>query len=181
VSRATEAERLVLELMRDVPDFPNPGVTFKDITPILGDGHAFSASVDAMAEVFDGAGVQRVAGIEARGFILAAPVAYRLGVSFVPIRKAGKLPWAVAREEYSLEYGTDTLEIHRDGVFPGERIAVVDDVLATGGTADAVVKLIEGLGAHVVGCSFLVELTYLGGRNRLGERPISSVVTVSEA
>jgi adenine phosphoribosyltransferase len=164
-------------LIRDIADFPSPGVTFKDITPVLADPAAFTHCIDAIAEVFAGAGIHRVAGIEARGFILAAPVAYRLGVSFVPIRKAGKLPWAVAREEYALEYGTDVLEVHRDGVFPGERIAVVDDVLATGGTADAVVKLVEGLGAHVVGCAFLLELADLGGRSRLGERPISSLLS----
>ncbi len=121
--------------------------------------------------------VDRVIGIEARGFILAAPVAYRVGASFVPIRKAGKLPWAVAREEYALEYGTDKLEIHRDAIHPGERVLVVDDVLATGGTASAAVKLVEGLGGVVVGLGFLIELAFLNGRQRLGERDIASLVT----
>jgi adenine phosphoribosyltransferase len=163
--------------IRDVPDFPTPGVVFKDLTPLLAHADAFRFAVDGIADHFAGVAVDRVIGIEARGFILAAPVAYRVGASFVPIRKAGKLPWAVAREEYALEYGTDKLEIHRDAIHPGERVLVVDDVLATGGTASAAVKLVEGLGGVVVGLGFLIELAFLNGRQRLGERDIASLVT----
>ena len=163
--------------IRDVPDFPTPGVVFKDLTPLLAHADAFRFAVDRIADHFAGVAVDRVIGIEARGFILAAPVAYRIGASFVPIRKAGKLPWAVAREEYALEYGTDKLEIHRDAIHPGERVLVVDDVLATGGTASAAVKLVEGLGGVVVGLGFLIELAFLNGRQRLGERDIASLVT----
>jgi adenine phosphoribosyltransferase len=162
--------------IRDIPDYPLPGVTFRDITPLLGSPDAFRFCVDAIADHYAGVDVDRVLGIEARGFILAAPVAYRIGASFVPIRKAGKLPWAVAREEYALEYGTDKLEIHRDAIHPGERVLVVDDVLATGGTASAAVKLVEGLGGVVVGLGFLIELAFLNGRQRLGERDIASLV-----
>ena len=162
--------------IRDVPDFPTPGVVFKDLTPLLAHADAFRFAVDAIADHFAGVAVDRVIGIEARGFILAAPVAYRIGASFVPVRKAGKLPWAVAREEYALEYGTDKLEIHRDAIHPGERVLVVDDVLATGGTASAAVRLVEGLGGVVVGLGFLIELAFLDGRQRLGERDIASLV-----
>ncbi len=166
--------------IRDIPDFPRPGVVFKDLTPLLGHPDAFRFAVDAIADHFAGVPIDRVVGIEARGFILAAPVAYRCGAAFVPIRKAGKLPWAVAREEYSLEYGTDKLEIHRDAVHPGERVLVVDDVLATGGTASAAVRLVEGLGAVVVGLAFLIELGFLQGRRLLGEREIVSLLTYEE-
>jgi adenine phosphoribosyltransferase len=163
--------------IRDVADFPQPGVVFKDLTPLLGHADAFRFAIDAIADHFAGVAIDRVIGIEARGFILAAPVAYRVGAAFAPIRKAGKLPWAVAREEYALEYGTDKLEIHRDAIHPGERVLVVDDVLATGGTASASVKLVEGLGGVVVGLGFLIELGFLHGRRRLGERDIVSLVT----
>jgi len=166
--------------IRDVRDFPQPGVVFKDLTPLLGHADAFRFTVDAIADHFAGVPIDRVVGIEARGFILAAPVAYRCGASFVPIRKAGKLPWAVAREEYALEYGSDKLEIHRDAVHPGERVLIVDDVLATGGTASAAVRLVEGLGAIVVGLAFLIELAFLGGRAQLGEREVMSLLTYAE-
>jgi adenine phosphoribosyltransferase len=167
--------------IRDVPDFPTPGVVFKDLTPLLAHADAFRFAVDRIADHFAGVVIDRVIGIEARGFILAAPVAYRVGASFVPIRKAGKLPWAVAREEYALEYGTDKLEIHRDAIHPGERVLVVDDVLATGGTASAAVKLVEGLGGVVVGLAFLIELAFLHGRQRLGEREVASLVIYEDA
>jgi adenine phosphoribosyltransferase len=163
--------------VRDIPDYPRPGVTFRDITPLLGDPDAFRFAVDAIADRFSGVEIDRVIGIEARGFILAAPVAYRRGASFVPIRKAGKLPWAVAREEYLLEYGTDKLEIHRDAVHPGERVLVVDDVLATGGTAAAAVRLLEGLGAEVAGLGFAIELVELGGRDSLKAYEVESLIT----
>jgi adenine phosphoribosyltransferase len=163
--------------IRDIPDYPKPGVTFRDITPLLGHPDAFRFAVDAIADRFSGIDVDRVVGIEARGFILAAPVAYRGGAAFVPVRKAGKLPWAVAREEYALEYGTDKLEIHRDGVLPGERILVVDDVLATGGTASATVRLIEGLGAEVVGLGFVIEIADLNGRKMLDGYDVQSLLS----
>jgi adenine phosphoribosyltransferase len=162
--------------VRDIPDYPRTGVTFRDITPLLGDPDAFRFAIDAIADRFSGVEIDRVVGIEARGFILAAPVAYRRGASFVPVRKAGKLPWAVAREEYMLEYGTDKLEIHRDAVLPGERVLVVDDVLATGGTAAATVRLIEGLGAEVAGLGFAIELTPLGGRDNLKPYEVESLI-----
>ena len=159
--------------VRDVPDFPEAGVVFKDITPLLAHPEAFRTVVDALADAFADRPVDRVVGIEARGFILAAPVAYHMGAAFVPVRKAGKLPWAVAREEYSLEYGSDRLEVHRDGVLPGERVLVVDDVLATGGTARAVCNLVEGLGATVAGCAFMIELAHLNGRSALPGKDIA--------
>jgi adenine phosphoribosyltransferase len=166
----------LLEHVRDVPDFPRPGVSFKDITPLLAEPDAFRFAVDAIADHFAGEPIDRVLGIEARGFILAAPVAYRLGAAFVPARKAGKLPWAVAREEYTLEYGVDRLEIHRDGVLPGDRVVIVDDVLATGGTASAAVRLVEGLGAKVAGLAFLLELNGLGGRERLAGYDVTTLL-----
>jgi adenine phosphoribosyltransferase len=164
-------------LVRDIPDFPRPGVTFKDITPLLADADAFRASVDAIADHFADQGVDRVLGVEARGFILAAPVAYRFGAGFTPVRKAGKLPWQVEAEEYALEYGTDLLEIHKDAVVEGDRVLVVDDVLATGGTAAATVRLVERLGGDVVGLGFVIELAFLAGRDRLPGRELVSLVT----
>jgi len=154
-------------LVRDIADYPKSGVTFRDITPLLGNAEGFRRSVDELAERFADADVERVVGIEARGFIIAAPVAYRLGAGFVPVRKAGKLPWAVAREEYELEYGTDKLEVHRDAIHPDERVLVIDDVLATGGTAAATARLVEALGASITGLGFMIELADLGGRQRL--------------
>lgn len=163
-------------LIRDVPDHPAPGVTFRDITPLLGDPKAFKVAVDALVAHFAGAGIDHVVGIEARGFIFAAPVAYGLAAGFVPVRKPGKLPWRTHVAEYALEYGTDQLEIHVDALAPGQRVLIVDDVLATGGTAAATVGLVEGRGASVVGLGFLVELDALGGRARLGDRSIESLV-----
>ena len=155
------------DLVRDIDDFPTPGVVFRDITPLLGDGDGFVRAINELADRFDGTRADRVLGMEARGFIIAAPVAYRMGAGFVPVRKAGKLPWAVVREEYSLEYGRDKLEIHRDAIHPGEQILVIDDVLATGGTAAATVRLVEALGGIVVGVGFLIEIEELEGRARL--------------
>jgi adenine phosphoribosyltransferase len=164
-------------LVREIPDFPEPGVTFRDITPLLGDADGFRRAIDALAERFAGDAVDRVVGVEARGFILAAPVAYRLGASFVPVRKAGKLPWAVVREEYQLEYGTDRLEIHRDAIRPDERILIVDDVLATGGTAAATCRLVEALGGSIVGIGILIELSALDGRSKLGDRRLEALAS----
>jgi adenine phosphoribosyltransferase len=164
--------------IRDIPDYPQPGVVFRDLTPLMGDPEAFRFTVDAIADHFAGVTVDRVLGIEARGFIFAGPVAYRIGAAFVPARKAGKLPWAVAREEFELEYGVDRLEIHRDGVLPGERILIVDDVLATGGTASAAIRLVEGLGGDVVGLGFVVELVELKGRTKLGERDMTALLAL---
>src|SRR3954451_9938674 len=164
-------------LIRDIPDFPKPGVGFKDITPLLADPVAFRTTVDALADHFDDARVDKVLGIEARGFIAAAPVARRLGVGFVPVRKAGKLPWQVEKEEYVLEYGTDLLEIHQDGVARGERALIIDDVMATGGTAAATIRLVERLGGDVVGLGFVIELAFLGGRGKLDGRPAVALIT----
>ena len=165
------------DLIRDIPDFPKPGVVFKDITPLLADVDAFRFTVDAIADHFAGQTIDKVLGIEARGFIAAAPVAYRFGAGFVPVRKAGKLPWEIEREEYELEYGTDLLEVHRDAVQPGERVLIVDDVLATGGTASATVRLAERLGAEVVGLAFIIELAFLDGRRKLPGRELCSLLT----
>ena len=153
--------------IRDVDDFPEPGVVFKDITPLLADPGAFAAAADAMADPFGEHAIDVVVGIEARGFIFGPPVAQRLGVGFVPVRKPGKLPADTASVSYSLEYGSDTLEIHIDGLEAGDRVLLVDDVLATGGTLDATASLVRGLGATVVGASVLIELAFLDGRGRL--------------
>jgi adenine phosphoribosyltransferase len=166
----------VTRLVRDIADYPHAGVTFRDITPLLGDADGFHRAITELGSRFDHIGVDRVLGMEARGFIVAAPVAYRIRAGFVPVRKAGKLPWAVVREEYQLEYGSDKLEMHRDAIHPGERILVIDDVLATGGTAAATCRLVEELGGVVVGLGFLIEIPELQGRARLGGRVIESLV-----
>ncbi len=163
--------------VRDIADYPVDGVTFRDITPLLGDSAALASAVNGIVDEFGGVAIDRVVGVEARGFIFGAAVAYRAGAGFVPVRKAGKLPWAVVREEYKLEYGTDKLEIHRDAIHPGERILIVDDVLATGGTAAATATLVETLGGLVVGLAFLLELEELAGRSKLGERSVKSLLT----
>jgi len=162
--------------IRDVADFPRAGVTFKDITPLLGDPAAFRHTVDAIVGAHADERITKVLGVEARGFILAAPVAYGLGAGFVPVRKVGKLPSAVESAEYALEYGTDVLEVHRDALGRGERVLIVDDVLATGGTAAAAVRLAETLGAEVVGLAFLLELSFLDGRSALPGRPVSALL-----
>ena len=154
----------LLALLRDVEGFPEPGIVFKDLTPLLNDAAAFRTVVDAFVAEAGHGRVDHVVGIEARGFLLAAPVAYHLDAGFVPARKAGKLPWETAAVTYELEYGSATLEVHTDAFGPGDRVLVVDDVLATGGTARAAVQLGEDLGATVVGCHFLLELGFLDGR-----------------
>jgi adenine phosphoribosyltransferase len=163
--------------VRDIPDHPQPGVVFKDITPLLADAEAFARSVDALAAPFADRKIDKVLGIEARGFVFAAPVAYRHRAGFVPVRKAGKLPWEIEREEYELEYGTDLLEIHRDAVHPGEQVLIVDDVLATGGTASAAVRLTERLGGEVAGLAFLLELEFLAGRKKLPDADVHAVIS----
>ncbi len=162
-------------LVREIADYPTEGVVFRDITPLLGNTDGFRRAIQSLVERFEHLEIDRVLGMEARGFIIAAPVAYLLGAGFVPVRKAGKLPWAVVREEYSLEYGTDKLEMHRDAIHPGERVLVIDDVLATGGTAAATCRLIEELGGVVVGLGFLLEIGGLNGRARLGEHLVESL------
>ena len=165
--------------IRDVPDFPSAGIVFRDVTPLLGDSESLRFTVDALADAFAGSRVDKVVGVEARGFIFAAPVAYRLGAGFVPVRKPGKLPWRIESEEYALEYGVDRLEMHADAVSPGEEILIVDDVIATGGTAQATVALVERAGATVTGLAFVVELTFLAGREKLGGHEVVSLVTYS--
>ncbi|HEV7723082.1 MAG TPA: adenine phosphoribosyltransferase [Iamia sp.] len=164
--------------IRDIPDFPAPGVLFRDITPLLGDADALARAVEALATAVrrDIGPVDRVLGMEARGFLLGPPVALALGVGFAPVRKPGKLPWEVESETYALEYGTDTLEAHRDAVVAGERVLVVDDVIATGGTAAATARLVDRLGAQVAGFAFLIELSFLDGRAALGDLPVTSLI-----
>lgn len=163
-------------LIRDIPDFPEPGVVFKDITPVLADPDAFRELLDALAEPFQDSGITKVAGIEARGFTLATPVANRLGAGFVPIRKPGKLPFDTVRKDYTLEYGTDALEIHTDGVHKGEKVLIVDDVIATGGTAAAAVSLLTGIGADVVGIAVFIELVFLNGSELLDGVPLHALL-----
>jgi adenine phosphoribosyltransferase len=163
--------------IRDVPDFPKPGIVFKDITPVLADAALFVRTTDALAMSVRDAKITHVVAIESRGFIFGAPVAQALRASFVPMRKPGKLPHKTEREEYALEYGTDALEMHRDGLTAGARVLVVDDVLATGGTAAAACRLVERVGASVVACAFVIELGFLNGREKLGARRMAALVT----
>ncbi|SDQ47741.1 adenine phosphoribosyltransferase [Quadrisphaera sp. DSM 44207] len=162
--------------LREVPDFPRPGVRFADITPLLADASALAATVEALAGTVPPGGVDVVAGVEARGFLLGTPLALALGAGFVPVRKAGKLPRRTASRRYALEYGEAELQVHEDAVRPGQRVLVVDDVLATGGTAEAAAGLVEQLGGRVVGLRFLVELAGLGGRRALAGRDVVAVL-----
>ncbi len=163
-------------LVRDVPNFPKPGIVFKDITPLLKDGKGLRMVCDQIADTFSKSSADLVIGIESRGFIFSPMVAYKLGTGFVPVRKKGKLPSKVERVSYSLEYGDDYLEIHLDAIVKNERVLIVDDVLATGGTAEAVVKLVEKLGGKVVGLAFVIELDFLKGRERLLKFPVHSLI-----
>ncbi len=165
------------QLIRDIPDFPQQGIVFKDITPLLADENAFSSVIDLIVVHYGRGNIDKVVGIEARGFILASPVAYHFGAGFVPVRKEGKLPWDTDREEYALEYGTAVLEIHRDGIRPGERVLIVDDVLATGGTARATAELVERLGGKVMGIACLIELSFLDGRKAVADYDFFSLIT----
>jgi adenine phosphoribosyltransferase len=162
--------------VRDIPDFPKPGILFRDVTPLLGDKSALPAAVQALAAPFARDGIQQVLGIESRGFVLGAPVALALGAGFTMVRKKGKLPYETRSVTYDLEYGTDTVEMHTDAVSHGERVLVVDDLIATGGTAAAAVKLARDAGAHVVAAVFLIELAGLGGRGKLGVDRVHAVL-----
>jgi adenine phosphoribosyltransferase len=162
--------------VRDVPDFPKAGIVFKDITPVLADGALFREVIDLFADSLSGKGVTKIVGIDARGFIFASAVAYKMGVGFVPVRKKGKLPWKTYAAEYDLEYGSAIVELHIDAVSPGEKVALIDDVLATGGTAAAALRLLRECGADVVNAQFLMELAFLDGRKNLGETPVDSIL-----
>jgi adenine phosphoribosyltransferase len=162
-----DASYQLLQAVRDVPDFPKPGIIFKDITPVLLDARLFEMATRAMAEPFRSAGITRVVAIESRGFMFGAPIALQLGAGLVPVRKPGKLPSSRERVEYSLEYGTDALEMHSDAISRGDCVLIVDDVLATGGTAEATARLVRTRGAEIAGFSFLIELGFLEGRSRL--------------
>ncbi|GAC1355174.1 MAG: adenine phosphoribosyltransferase [Vulcanimicrobiaceae bacterium] len=166
----------VTALIRAIPDFPIPGILFRDITPLLKDKDGFKAAVDLFVDHYKGHSIDYVVGIEARGYMLGAPLAYAIGAGFVPVRKPGKLPGTKLKEEYALEYGTNSLEIHDDAVGHGQRVLIVDDLLATGGTANATRKLLERLGAKIVGYAFLIELADLQGRAQLGDFDIMSFV-----
>jgi adenine phosphoribosyltransferase len=163
--------------IRDVNDFPKPGIIFKDITPILADGQLFRKAISLLCDTAGGVKIDKVVGIDARGFIFASAVADRLGAGFVPVRKKGKLPWKTRQTAYSLEYGDSIIELHEDAVRPGESVLLVDDLLATGGTAAAAVKLLDELDAEFVGISFLIELAFLNGREKLRPHPIHSILS----
>ena len=161
--------------IRTIPDHPKPGIQFRDITTLLGDARAFAYAVEQLAARFQNSGVAKVAGIEARGFILGGAVARELGAGFVPVRKQGKLPWRTLREDYALEYGVDAVEVHEDALNPGENVLLIDDLIATGGTALAALALIEKLGARVAGAGFVIDLPELGGMERLRKRGVDTL------
>jgi len=165
------------DYIRDIPDFPKPGIIFKDITPLLKDPQAFCDAVDRIAAHFEGGSIDRVLGAEARGFIIGAAVAYKMGVGFLPVRKPGKLPYEIHAVSYELEYGTDSLEIHTDAIEKGERILLVDDLLATGGTMAACCELVEEMGGEVAGIAFIIELAFLNGRDKLAKYNPYSLLT----
>ena len=166
---------MVESYIRDVPDFPKPGILFKDITPLLQDPEGLRSSIEQLAGLVDPSSYDIVCGIESRGFIFGTALATAVGKGFIPIRKPGKLPWKTASESYELEYGTDTIEIHVDAAKEGDRVLMVDDLLATGGTMEAATKLVRRLGAEPIAACFVIELTFLGGRARLGETPAHSL------
>ena len=177
----TEMTELNLsDYVRDIPDFPKPGITFKDITPLLGHGPALRQTIKQMARQVEPLQFDVITAAEARGFLFAAPLAVELGIGLVPIRKPGKLPYKKRSHSYDLEYGTDTLEMHVDGIEPGERVLVVDDLLATGGTVEACLRMIEACEATVVGCAFVIELAFLNGARRLAPHPVLSVIRYEE-
>jgi adenine phosphoribosyltransferase len=173
-----DTARLVASRVVDVPDFPQPGVMFKDLTPLFADGPVFRRVIDGIVHHYGSDGFDVVVGMEARGFVIAAAVAYAAGVGLVPVRKAGKLPRDVHAASYALEYGEATLEVHQDAFIAGQRVLVVDDVLATGGTAEATLSLVERAGGTVTGLTVLLELSFLGGRERLAGQPVHALLTV---
>jgi len=175
MSSAPESIRLE-DWIRDIPDFPQKGVLFKDITPLLQNGPAFRAALERLAAHYADAGIQTVIGVESRGFIFGAPLAYLLNCGFVPVRKFGKLPSGTVSVEYSLEYGTNVVEMHTDAIQPNERVLIVDDLLATGGTVEAAMELVEKLGGQIAGIAFLVELTFLHGRDQLKGHDVFAVI-----
>ncbi|HTI14967.1 MAG TPA: adenine phosphoribosyltransferase [Dictyobacter sp.] len=162
--------------VRDIPDFPQEGVLFKDITPLLQDPKAYKTALDRMAAHYAGAGIEAVVGVESRGFIFGSPLAYLLNCGFIPVRKFGKLPSQTLSVEYALEYGTNVVEVHQDAVRPGQRVLIVDDLLATGGTVSAAIELVEKLGGHIAGISFLVELGFLKGREKLSDYDVFALI-----
>ena len=164
------------KFIRDIPDFPKPGIIFKDITPLLKDSHAFRDAIDTMAAHYEPKNVDVIVGIDARGFIFGSALAYRLGVGFVPVRKSGKLPYRTHEASYDLEYGVDTLAIHQDACSPGSRVLICDDVIATGGTIAASINLVEKLGSEVTGIAVLIELTFLNGREKFQDHDIFSLI-----
>src|SRR5262245_46734336 len=168
-------------LIRTIPDYPKKGIMFRDVTTLLGNAQGFKATIEQMAAPYAGARVQAVAGIEARGFIIGGAIADRLGCGFVPLRKKGKLPWKTIGQEYTLEYGIDIIEMHEDAIRRGERILIIDDLIATGGTAEAAVKLVRRSGGEVVGATFIIDLPELGGRKRLGALGVASQVLMAFA
>ena len=163
--------------IREIPDFPKPGILFYDITTLLKDARAYRAAIDAMLAPYAGTAIDIVVGMESRGFIFSAPMAYQLGAGLVPVRKLGKLPAETISVEYALEYGSNTLEVHRDAIQPGQKVLIVDDLLATGGTVNGTVELVQRLKCEIVGLAFLVELGFLKGRDRLTGQTVSSVIT----
>jgi adenine phosphoribosyltransferase len=163
--------------IRDVPDFPKPGILFKDVTPVLADPRLFGRVVNAMSAPFRGRHINKVVGVEARGFLLGAPIALALHAGFAPARKPGKLPWKTVTERYALEYGEDGLQLHEDAVKPGDQVLIVDDLLATGGTAEATTRLVTKLGGEVVGYSVLISLDFLPGRERLGRQKVCALLS----
>ena len=162
--------------IRDVPDFPKKGIIFKDITPLLKDKTGFKQAIDSLSAIFKNVRVDKVAAVESRGFVLGAPLAYKLGVGFILIRKKGKLPYKTVRQSYQLEYGTDILEVHKDAIKPGEKVLIIDDLLATGGTIVATTALLEKLGAKITGIGFLIELNFLNGRKKLKGYNVKSLI-----
>jgi adenine phosphoribosyltransferase len=164
-------------MIRTIPDFPKPGIQFRDITPLLKDPRAFASTVDLLADEFVGEDVEYVVAIEARGYVIGAPLAYKLGAGLIPVRKPGKLPYTTIRADYELEYGTNSLEVHSDALAQGHRVIIVDDLLATGGTASATKSLVERLGGEVIGAGFIIELAALGGRAKLGSTPVRTLLT----
>jgi adenine phosphoribosyltransferase len=174
---ASTSEPVRLEdWVRDIPDFPQKGVLFKDITPLLQDAAAFRIALERLAAHYAGAGIEAVVGVESRGFIFGAPLAYLLNCGFVPVRKFGKLPYHTTSVEYVLEYGTNVVEVHTDAIKPGQRVLIVDDLLATGGTVSASIELLEKLGGHIAGIAFLAELSFLKGRDRLKDYDVFALI-----